>query len=60
MENFDEFVDYCVAVCGSYYDETDDFVTCPECGEPIYREDWVFEDYCDGKDRKCPICETIL
>lgn len=30
------------------------FFICPECGEPVYADDWEDTDF-DGV--KCPICE---
>ncbi len=37
------------------YDE--DCVYCPECGDPIYREDFPEID-ADNKYYYCPVCET--
>lgn len=34
------------------YDEG--FYLCPECGEPVYNDDWSEQDF---KDFVCPICE---
>lgn len=28
--------------------------TCPECGEPILEEDWMFDEVCV----MCPVCEA--
>ena len=33
-------------VCGRYFAEHDDIVTCPECGAPHHRECWKQEGHC--------------
>ena len=33
-------------------------VICPECGEPIYFDDWTAEETADWS--MCPICEINL
>ena len=33
---------------------------CPECGEPIYEEDWEDNDFIFGDLFICPICESVL
>lgn len=34
---------------------------CPNCGEPIYFEDWDETDLLNGNDEgMCPICEAII
>lgn len=46
---------YCHRVYGVYvsFDEGDEWFECPECGEPILKEDWD-----DGTDLSiCPVCE---
>lgn len=37
---------------GIQVDWEERFFICPECGEPIYEEDWIEEEL-----SKCPICE---
>lgn len=37
---------------GSFVDWDERFYNCPECGEPIYEEDWDAEDLTS----LCPIC----
>ncbi len=44
-------------VCGRFFGEQDDIVTCPECGAPHHRECWRSEGQCHyahlhGTDRK--------
>lgn len=38
---------------GTLVDYTERFYICPECGEPVYEDDWDMEDF---EDRICPIC----
>jgi hypothetical protein len=38
-------------------DADDNVVYCPECGEPIYEEDYPEINYIDGC-YVCPICES--
>ncbi len=33
-------------VCGRFFGESDDIVTCPECGAPHHRECWKSEGHC--------------
>ncbi|MBR2338126.1 MAG: zinc-ribbon domain-containing protein [Clostridia bacterium] len=37
-------------VCGQHFGETDDIVTCPECGAPHHRECWKREGHCHFAD----------
>jgi rubrerythrin len=39
---------------GAMVDFDEKFFICPECGEPVYADDWEDTDF-DGI--KCPICE---
>ena len=39
---------------GGYVNYVEGFYLCPECGEPVYNDDWddiAFHDFI------CPICE---
>lgn len=53
---WEEVAKILVEVYGSYLDEEEPFVVCPECEEPIYECDY------DGSDGEfddgvlCPIC----
>ena len=50
---------------GVHYDRDEEFVECPECGEPLYSCDWDPQDYI-VKDKGhfisyiCPVCEAEL
>ncbi len=37
-------------VCGNYFGEQDDIVTCPECGAPHHRSCWKTEGHCHYAD----------
>jgi len=39
---------------GAHVDWDERFFECPECGEPIYEDDWGAEDMDNGKI--CPVC----
>lgn len=46
-------------VCGEYFAETDDIVSCPQCGAPHHRECWRKEGHCHfaadhGTERQWP------
>ena len=43
---------HCVKTYGSALDREERFFVCPECGEPIYEDDW--EDHDDWE--VCPVC----
>jgi len=63
--NFDEVWDYCKTVYGTAVREDgedgDKFFDCPECGEPIFKEDYpLIEKQFDGSNDAvyvCPVCE---
>lgn len=39
---------------GAYVNWEDRFYECPECGEPVYEDDWSEREL---KEFLCPICE---
>ena len=39
------------SVYGGFVNWEEEFFECPECGEPIYKNDWILEDYL------CPVCD---
>ena len=41
-------------VFGALVNYEERFFICPECGEPIYEEDWTNKDF---EDCICPVCE---
>ena len=46
---------HCVTVYGVFADAEEHFFECPECGEPLYADDWGNET--TGSWYYCPICE---
>ena len=59
---------YCERNYGTLYDRDEEFFICPECGEPIYKDDWRDNDFFLGNPPfnwkephyYCPICENHL
>lgn len=50
--SWNDFVDFCADSYGSVVENDEDstFIICPECGEPIFEDDYT-------KNNKCPCCE---
>lgn len=48
------FLDKIEEVYDTYVDHEEEFFNCPECGEPIYEEDFP------RKGTYCPCCEFKL
>lgn len=45
---------------GAYVDWEERFYLCPECGEPIYEDDWHETDFVVPENcTSCPICDFI-
>ena len=44
------------SVYGVQVDWEEGFYVCPECGEPVYNEDWTDEDL---SNEFCPICGFV-
>ena len=40
--------------CGGYINYDERFYICPECGEPIYEDDWTRRELYEFL---CPVCE---
>ena len=40
---------------GSFVNWEEEYFICPECGEPVYADDWHDNDFSHGYI--CPICE---
>ena len=49
---------YCETTFGIFVDWEERFFHCPECGEPLYEDDWGL-DSTDGW-AMCPICEVYF
>lgn len=45
---------YVSKVYGGFVDWEERFYICPECGEPVYEDDWDETELCDYI---CPICD---
>lgn len=45
---------HCVSTYGVHVDDEESFFICPECGEPIYRDD--YNEELEGMFDCCPIC----
>lgn len=56
-KDFEEAREFCEANYGVVIDEDDAF-SCPECGEPLYYEDYDRPDVWEGKApwSFCPVC----
>ena len=52
---WEQAAEYCYLTFGLQVDYEEGFFVCPECGEPIYEEDWGDCDF-----SMCPICETYF
>ena len=52
---WEEAAEYCYMTFGVQVDHEERFFICPECGEPIYEEDWEGHDF-----SMCPICEVYF
>jgi predicted RNA-binding Zn-ribbon protein involved in translation (DUF1610 family) len=51
---WEENANYIVDAFGGYVDWEARYYLCPECGEPIYEDDWSEKDL---KDFICPVCD---
>lgn len=45
---------------GVQVDWDEGFFICPHCGEPIYECDWDLDDFFNGEDYICPVCEETI
>ena len=48
--------EYVEETYGTFVDWTEGFFICPECGEPIYKDDYESLD----ESNMCPVCECSL
>lgn len=46
---------YCEDTFGVYVDWEERFFHCPECGEPLLKEDWEHHNW-----NECPVCGCIF
>ena len=53
MKMWESRAKYIEQVFGGYVDWENRFYECPECGEPVYEDDWDENELCD---EICPIC----
>lgn len=61
MKNWEKMAHLFKINYGGLVDWNDRCFYCPECGEPIYEEDWEDFDLIDEHNNFiCPICESIL
>lgn len=51
---WEENANYIVDAFAGYVDWEARYYLCPECGEPIYEDDWGEKDL---KDFICPVCD---
>jgi hypothetical protein len=46
---------------GCQVDWEEKFFICPDCGEPVYCDDWDWHDFLDdGNNDCCPICGFVI
>ena len=61
---WEKIAHYVEKECGCQVDWDEEFFVCPECAEPIYKCDWVEEDYFMGHKftgkAYCPVCEEVI
>ena len=50
-----ENANFVEAVCGAFVNREEEFYICPECGEPVYADDWSEAEL---SEELCPICGT--
>lgn len=62
MNYWEEIAEKVAEDFGVMVDDEDRFFVCPECGEPIYEDDWKESDCLgiDGEAWYCPICGELL
>lgn len=56
MDSWFEAGGYCEEIYGMTMNTEENYFVCPECGEPVFEEDWIKHDEWD----KCPICGFVF
>lgn len=51
LTNWDEAAVFCHDTYGCFVDWKEGYFACPDCGEPIYMDEWE-----DNVPDHCPIC----
>lgn len=54
MSNWENAAYVVENVYGGFVNWDEKYFICPDCGEPIYYEDW--EDWFEGHTYFCPVC----
>ena len=57
MKYFECIAKFCQKTYGVPYYSQDKCFICPECGEPLYKEDYDDEDFILGDQFGCPVCD---
>ena len=57
MKYFERIAKFCQKTYGVPYYGQDRCFICPECGEPLYEEDYNDEDFILEDKFGCPICD---
>ncbi len=52
MTNWEKNANIVETVYGGFVDREEGFYLCPECEEPIYKDDWSEEEL----EELCPVC----
>jgi hypothetical protein len=52
MKRWKDAAKYCRREYGVHVDNGEEFFICPDCGEPLYADDW--DDYKNWDE--CPVC----
>lgn len=61
MTTWKKIASYCEDTYGVHVDWDEKFFECPECGEPIYQNDWYNSEFVnENEEWICPICENLL
>lgn len=53
--DFYDAAEYCEETFGAPFNRSEEWFICPECGEPLYLDDWGQRDW-----HTCPVCEVAF